>query len=49
MDVQGLQIHFGQIEIWNAASIIDRFEYKFQPNPKQPWLVNIASIEENCS
>jgi inorganic pyrophosphatase/exopolyphosphatase len=49
VDVQGLQIHFGQVEIWNAASIIDRFECKFQPNPKQPWLVNIASIEENCS
>lgn len=49
VDVQGLQIHFGQVEIWNAVPIIDRFEHKFQPNPKQPWLVNIASIEENCS
>lgn len=49
IDLNGIPIHFGQIEIWNAASIIDKFDCKFTPNPKDEWLVNIASIEEGCS
>lgn len=41
--------YFGQIEILNASLIIAAFEQNFVPNPKEEWIVNIASIEENRS
>jgi inorganic pyrophosphatase/exopolyphosphatase len=49
VDLDGTPIHFGQLEVWNAAPIIEKFECKFQPNPNDEWLINIASIEEDCS
>lgn len=49
VDLHGAQIHFGQLEIWNAAPIIDKFDCKFTPKPNDEWLINIASIEEGCS
>ena len=41
--------YFGQVEVWNAASLIDIFLNKFHPHPSEEWLVNIASIEEGYS
>lgn len=49
VELNGLPINFGQLEIWNAAPIIEKFEHKFQPKPSDEWLINIASIEEGCS
>ena len=49
VDLNGIRINFGQLEIWNAAPIIDKFDCKFIPKPNEEWLVNIASIEEGCS
>lgn len=47
--LQDAPIKFGQLEFWNAASIIKNFDCKFQPKPSDEWLINIASIEEGCS
>ena len=41
--------YFGQIETWNATSIVNKFAYNFNPHPNDEWLINIASIEEGCS
>ncbi len=49
IDLNGTSINFGQLEIWNAAPIIDKFDCKFSPRPDDEWLINIASIEEGCS
>lgn len=49
VDLHGIPINFGQLEIWNAASIIDNFDRKFSPKHEEEWLINIASIEEDCS
>jgi inorganic pyrophosphatase/exopolyphosphatase len=49
VDLNGVPINFGQLEIWNAAPIIDKFDYKFNPKPNDEWLINIASIEEGFS
>lgn len=49
VDLNGSPINFGQLEIWNAAPIIEKFDRKFQPKPNDEWLINIASIEEGCS
>lgn len=47
--LNGLPIHFGQIEIWNALPILNKFESKFFPKSNEEWLINIASIEEGLS
>lgn len=49
VNLNGTSINFGQLEIWNAAPIIENFDCKFQPKPNDEWLINIASIEEGCS
>lgn len=49
VNLNGIPINFGQIEIWNALPILDNFNNKFNPNPQEEWLINIASIEEDCS
>lgn len=49
IDLNGSKINFGQLEIWNAAPIIEKFDCKFNPKPNDEWLINIASIEEGCS
>ncbi len=49
VNLKGIPINFGQIEIWNAASIIEKFNVKFNPKPNDEWLINIASIEDGCS
>lgn len=49
VDLNGVPIKFGQLEIWNAAPIIEKFDRKFHPNPNDEWLINIASIEEGRS
>lgn len=49
VQLNGTSINFGQLEIWNASSIIEKFDRKFQPKPDDEWLINIASIEEGCS
>ncbi len=47
--LNGMPIHFGQIEIWNAYPILNKFESKFIPKSNEEWLINIASIEEGVS
>lgn len=49
VNLNGTSINFGQLEVWNATSIIEKFDCNFQPKPDDEWLVNIASIEEGCS
>lgn len=49
VDLNGSTVNFGQLEIWNAAPIIEKFDRKFLPKPKDEWLINIASIEEGRS
>ena len=49
IDLNGSSINFGQIEVWNAIPIIDKFDHKFNPNPNDEWIVNITSIEEDRS
>lgn len=49
INLEDFSFYFGQIEVWNAASIVDRFACKFNPHPNEEWLINIASIEEGSS
>lgn len=49
IDLNGSKINFGQLEIWNAAPIIEKFDCKFNLKPNDEWLINIASIGEGCS
>jgi inorganic pyrophosphatase/exopolyphosphatase len=50
IDYQGSSFFFGQIELWNAASIIQQFKQLFIPLKLQgEWLVNIVSIQEGFS
>ncbi|HEV8051029.1 MAG TPA: hypothetical protein VGP47_00930, partial [Parachlamydiaceae bacterium] len=49
VDLNGMPINFGQLEILNAAPIIENFDHKFHPKSDEEWLINIASIEESCS
>lgn len=47
--LDGSPFYFGQIEVWNAHSIVNGFENKFVPQTSEEWLINIASIEEGRS
>jgi inorganic pyrophosphatase/exopolyphosphatase len=49
ISLNDIPMYFGQIEIWNAAPIVEIFDRKFTPKPNEEWLINIASIEEGCS
>ena len=49
IDLDGAPILFGQVEVWNAADVVNMLTNEFKPNPKEEWLINIASIEEGCS
>ncbi len=49
VDLNGIPFNFGQLELWKAAPIIDKFDCKFDPRPDDEWLINIASIEEGRS
>lgn len=49
IELNGAKMNFGQLEIWNAAPIIEKFDRKFHPEPDEEWLINIASIEEGRS
>ncbi|MBA3236785.1 MAG: DHH family phosphoesterase [Parachlamydiaceae bacterium] len=49
INLEGLPFYFGQIEVWNAKSIIVDFTSRFTPLSDEEWLINIASIEEGRS
>lgn len=46
--IDGASCHFGQVELWDARPLIDRFVSIFGSSDKE-WLINIASIEEGRS
>ena len=47
--LDGTNIRFGQVEVWDATPLIAQFEKRFDPHPSEEWLINIASIKENRS
>lgn len=49
VELDSIPINFGQIEVWNATTITDKFDRKFNPKSDDEWLVNIVSIGEGRS
>lgn len=49
VNLEGSSFYFGQIEVWNATSIVNNFLSKFNPHSSEEWFINIASIEEGKS
>ena len=47
---KGTPFCFGQIEVWNAQTIMDSFRREFSSQAQQMnWIVNLVSIEEGKS
>lgn len=49
IDLDGAPCFFGQVEVLNATSILAKLANEFEPKPNEEWLINVASIDENCS